>query len=956
MDNKILWPGWETVRLIGRGSFGAVYEIERDIFGEKEKAALKVLSIPQSEGDIEEMYSDGYDEESITSTFNSHLKSIVAEYSLMRKMNGSANVVNCDDVRYVQHDDGIGWDIFIKMELLTPLTRALDSKTSEDTVIRVAKDLCHALVLCKKYDIVHRDIKPQNIFVSENGDYKLGDFGIAKTVEKTSGGTKIGTYKYMAPEVYNNQPYGAAADIYSLGLVLYWMLNERRMPFLPLPPQKLTAGMEESARLRRFSGEELPAPANGSEALKAIVLKACAYDPKDRYASADEMLAALTALSGGVVIPQPQIEKPVEEPAFDVIEDNPTEDGTMAALDTDILHEDWTEDGTMAALDVDVPDIDSPKPIEEKKKNKKKKVLSWIVTAAVLTVGLVAAFFPVSTPSDGPSSFNATSTPTDEPLRFDAVSAGGFHTVGLRTDGTVVATEYTNGTYFGQCEVGDWRDIAEVSAGLFHTVGLKEDGTVVATGKNDYGQCNVSEWRDIVAISAAVEGEHTVGLKADGTVVAAGVDFCGECDVSDWRDIVAIGAGCNHTVGLKADGTVVVTGSNSCGQCDVSDWRDIVAISAGKVHTVGLKADGTVVVTGSNCFGQCDVSDWRDIVAISAGDHTVGLKEDGTVVAVGCNHAGQCDVSGWKDFVEISAGVHHTVGLKADGTVVATEFTGNVDLFYSGQCDVSGWNSQKEIAAPTVEEISAVDKAVGYSYPDIAIITPEGTVLYQGPNEYGQGDAEGWSNIVQLSAGNCHIVGLTENGDVVVAGDNTQGQCNISDWSNVVYIDAGEYSTSAITDTGALLTTDEFNERTGKGWTDLVSVAEAYYHRAALRKDGTVSAGGWNDYGQCDVSDWTDIKQIVAGFSFTLGLKDDGTVEFAGAFDFDPSPDFSDWQDIIYIFASNNSIAGLKADGTIVCEGSPDNSFYMEIWEVILSLVGGNSEEFFVTQQLHIRH
>ena len=296
--NTHFWPGWETVRLIGRGSFGAVYEIQRDVFGDLEKAALKVISIPQNASDIEEMYSDGYDEESITSTYQSHLKSIVAEYSLMRKMNGSSNIVNCDDVRYVQHDDGIGWDIFIKMELLTPLTRALSNEVSEETVVQIAKDMCIALELCKRHEIVHRDIKPQNIFVSANGDYKLGDFGIAKTVEKTMGGTKIGTYKYMAPEVYNNQPYGCSADIYSLGLVLYWLLNERRMPFLPLPPVKLNVGMDEDARHRRLSGENIPAPAHGSDELKRIVLKACAYAPSERYSSARAMLDDLNGLTG----------------------------------------------------------------------------------------------------------------------------------------------------------------------------------------------------------------------------------------------------------------------------------------------------------------------------------------------------------------------------------------------------------------------------------------------------------------------------------------------------------------------------------------------------------------------------------------------------------------------------------------------------------------------------------
>ena len=298
-ENFPAWPGWKTVRLIGRGSFGAVYEIERDVFGTKEKAALKVIRIPQNESEIEEMYDSGYDDASVTATFKQHLQSIVNEYSLMRQMNGAANVVNCDDFRCVPHDNGIGWDIFIRMELLTPLTKAVDRRPSDLEVRRVAEDMCAALSLCRRHGIIHRDIKPQNIFYSPNGDFKLGDFGIAKTIEKTSGGTKIGTYKYMAPEVYAGKPYNLTADIYSLGLVLHWLLNERRSPFLPLPPAPVEASMEEAARMRRFAGESVPTPAHGSDGLKRIVLKACAFDPAERYQSADEMLADLRALDGG---------------------------------------------------------------------------------------------------------------------------------------------------------------------------------------------------------------------------------------------------------------------------------------------------------------------------------------------------------------------------------------------------------------------------------------------------------------------------------------------------------------------------------------------------------------------------------------------------------------------------------------------------------------------------------
>lgn len=386
---NISWPGWETVRLIGRGSFGAVYEIQREIFGDIEKAALKVISIPQNNSDIDEMYGDGYDEESITSTFQSHLRSIVAEYSLMRKMNGSANIVNCDDVRYVQHDDGIGWDIYIKMELLTPLTKALPADIPEETVVKLGRDLCAALELCKKFEIVHRDIKPQNIFMSPNGDYKLGDFGIAKTVEKTMGGTKIGTYKYMAPEVYNNQPYGSAADIYSLGLVLYWMLNERRMPFLPLPPQKLMAGMDESARNRRLSGEAIPAPKNGSDRLKQIVLKACAYDVKDRYQSARAMRADLEAMLNPYAVPVAMPEQDEEE--MTVAAPVSDEDKTSATVAAPVSPVTQPISAEPAQILVEQIPKDPVKPAQEKPG--KKRIFIWIALGAVILAILLMLKF-----------------------------------------------------------------------------------------------------------------------------------------------------------------------------------------------------------------------------------------------------------------------------------------------------------------------------------------------------------------------------------------------------------------------------------------------------------------------------------------------------------------------------------------------------------------------------------
>jgi hypothetical protein len=81
--------------------------------------------------------------------------------------------------------------------------------------------------------------------------------------------------------------------------------------------------------------------------------------------------------------------------------------------------------------------------------------------------------------------------------------------------------------------VSSWTDIVQVAAGEYHTVGLKSDGTVVAVGDNTYGQTHTNDWTDIVQIAAGKS--FTLGLKSDGTVVATGRDNYGQCDLSDWN-------------------------------------------------------------------------------------------------------------------------------------------------------------------------------------------------------------------------------------------------------------------------------------------------------------------------------------------------------------------------------------------------------------------------------------
>ena len=298
MNVRLPWPGWTVVKYLGEGGYGRVYEIERELSGIKEQAALKVVSRPVDDAEIEACYENGYDQASMKASYQEELQRYVKEYQLMKELQGQTNIVSCDDFAVVPRKDGIGGQIFIRMELLTPLKKAtMQSMLSESEVIRLGKDICKALMLCEARHIIHRDIKPENILVSKFGDYKLGDFGVARVQDHTTNATKMGTHGYAAPEVEHGHKYGKEADIYSLGITLYWLLNNRRMPFLNAD-EAVTAMKNQEALRRRYEGEKLPAPKNGSAKLKQIVLKACAYRPVDRYRSAQELYDALAELSG----------------------------------------------------------------------------------------------------------------------------------------------------------------------------------------------------------------------------------------------------------------------------------------------------------------------------------------------------------------------------------------------------------------------------------------------------------------------------------------------------------------------------------------------------------------------------------------------------------------------------------------------------------------------------------
>ena len=291
---------WRIKRFIGAGSYGRVFEIERrDEFDTVYTGALKAVTIPSSQGELDEILADGMDMNGASTYFRDYVKELNREIALMSKLKGHSNIVSYEDHKMFPHEDGVGWDILIRMELLTPITSYLKQNHTftRREVIQLGMDLCKALEICQRYNIIHRDIKPANIFISDTEDFKLGDFGVARIASASTGAsTRAGTVNYMAPEVFRGEKYTSNVDIYSLGLVMYQLLNNNRMPLYPPYPQPITPSSRERAQAQRLSGAALPPPANAEGRLAEIVLKACAPDPAQRYDSPTVMRQALEAI------------------------------------------------------------------------------------------------------------------------------------------------------------------------------------------------------------------------------------------------------------------------------------------------------------------------------------------------------------------------------------------------------------------------------------------------------------------------------------------------------------------------------------------------------------------------------------------------------------------------------------------------------------------------------------
>ena len=269
---------WQIDRCIGKGSFSTVYEAHHT--DSLYRSAIKVIHSSFQYFDINR--SD------ITHRVYNASEMIQMELDNMVELRGTGYIVEFEDYETVENSDG-SQDIIIRMELLQSLSNVLHHAKSmpRDEIIKLGIDICKALEYCNKANIIHCDVKPSNIYVTKWGGYKLGDFSASTKIGESRDADKIGTLKYMAPEVYCSKPFSPSIDTYSLGLVLYELLNVNR---------KHDPASKEAALSQRLSGAPLPPITGVDKRLQSIILKACSYNPEDRFSSPTEMLNELLKL------------------------------------------------------------------------------------------------------------------------------------------------------------------------------------------------------------------------------------------------------------------------------------------------------------------------------------------------------------------------------------------------------------------------------------------------------------------------------------------------------------------------------------------------------------------------------------------------------------------------------------------------------------------------------------
>lgn len=249
-------PGFETIRLLGAGGMGIVF-LARQVSLDR-NVAIKVLS---NEGGVASQFFDRLEIEAKSMAKVSH-PNTVQVYDFLRLEDGSAAVVmewiDGGNLREIHLSGG-------------------DPVHDLQEAVRIARDVASSLVVAHKLGIVHRDVKPENVLLTESGTVKVTDFGLSRSIESqpmlTVTGVYVGTPGYMSPEQLKGKEVDGRTDVYALGAMLYEMITGSLPQGHFDPPKKIRSDVPSG--------------------LSDLIMSCLRANPDDRLPSVEDFLARL---------------------------------------------------------------------------------------------------------------------------------------------------------------------------------------------------------------------------------------------------------------------------------------------------------------------------------------------------------------------------------------------------------------------------------------------------------------------------------------------------------------------------------------------------------------------------------------------------------------------------------------------------------------------------------------
>ena len=420
-----LLSNMEVVECLSVRGAAAVYVVKSTKSGQT--YILKHISVPESQKQVDALMFTGAaaTKEDAQKYYEQVVSDYQTELSTLETLSSSPNLDCFRSYQIAPKEDGVGYDMYLLAEHRKTLVDYLnDNAMTRLCAVNLAMDLCSALLDLRQAGLIHRDVKPSNIYLSAQGHFLLGDLGIAKIEElKYCSIPENMLSSYSAPELFSLLgSIEPTTDIYSVGLILYRIFNGNHAPF---EDENTSA---KAADRRRITGEALPVPMYADYEISEIILKACAFKPEDRYQTPQELKDALVEymkrnqVDDTLIVPpiagehepvDPNLEEEIEPVQFADTEAMPEDFKENFSPDTQMLNslidsvhkaEQKDKDGYGISGSLE-PDDEDDAPLDEtdapKKRRRKNRWLPIALCCLLLLAGIGAAvYFFIIAPSN----------------------------------------------------------------------------------------------------------------------------------------------------------------------------------------------------------------------------------------------------------------------------------------------------------------------------------------------------------------------------------------------------------------------------------------------------------------------------------------------------------------------------------------------------------------------------